>query len=148
MAYKNMKNVTENTLNAAPVDDKYEYVVLSAPTVDITNMNTSRTKPSENLEAFKHEIVESCKNTYATAEKALASHPELKKVIILEHPPRYDTPEQDPLSLKSEFAKYANNIYHQLWFESKLKHKIALGQHKLECSEETRLKRFRYLWKK
>ena len=61
---KNMKNVTENALNASLVEDRYDYVVLLAPTIDITNMNTSCTKPSKNLEAFKHEIVSSCKNTY------------------------------------------------------------------------------------
>ena len=124
------------------VDDKYEHVVLSAPTVDITNLDTSNVKPSENIEAFKQQIVISCKNMMTTGENALNAHPEIKKVIIMEHPPRFDTVDKDPISLKSEFAKYANNVYQQLWFESSLKHKIVIGQHKLDCSEKTRLERF------
>ena len=38
---QNIYDVTKNALEIVPAEDKYEYVVLSAPTVDITNMNTS-----------------------------------------------------------------------------------------------------------
>ena len=76
------------------------------------------------------------------ANNALTAYPEIKNVIILEHPPRFDAQEQDPLSLKPEFAKYANNLLQQLRFESKFKNKIVLGKHKLNCSEEARIERF------
>ena len=77
-----------------------------------------------------------------TAEHVINVNPGIQKVIILEHPPRYDAKEVDPIGLKPELAKYANNVFHQLWFASKLKHKIVLGQHKLDCSEKARLARY------
>ena len=66
----------------------------------------------------------------------------MKNVVILEHPPRFDIKAKDPLSLKSEFAKYANNMYQQLWFASDMKDKISIGQHNLQCSEEVRISRY------
>ena len=70
------------------------------------------------------------------------SNKSIKKVIILEHPPRFDTKDKDPLSLKPEFAKYANTVYRQLWLASNLKDKIVLGKHNLDCTEKVRLDRF------
>ena len=80
------------------------------------------------------------------AQNALIKRPDIKSVTILEHPPRFDMRSQDPMSLKPELATYANNVFRQLWFESKLKHRIVLGKHNLDCSEETRLKRFKDTW--
>ena len=139
---KNIKDVTKNALDAAPEEDKYEYLVLSAPTVDITNMNTHGVKPSDDVEELKEEVIVSCKNMLDTAEKALKAHPEIKKVLILEHPPRFDESSQDPHSLKPEFAQFANKVFYQLWFASGFKDKIALCHHKIEWSEKTRLKIF------
>ena len=76
------------------------------------------------------------------AENSIRSNESIKKVIILEHPPRFDTKDKDPLSLKPEFAKYANNVYTQLWLASNLKDKIVLGKHNLDCNENVRLDRF------
>jgi hypothetical protein len=77
-----------------------------------------------------------------TAENAILKHPEVKKIVILEHPPRFDIEEKDPLGLKPEFAKYANNMYRHLWFQSNMKDRIVIGQHKLECSEQARIDRY------
>ena len=139
---KNVNDVTKKALREAPKDDKYEYIVLSAPTVDITNLDTSKTKPSDNMEIFKQDVPISCKNMFTVAQNAINAHKEIKKVVLIEHPARFDTDQQDPLSIKAELAKYANGVCRQLWFESNLKHKIVLGQHKLDCSEKIRLERF------
>ena len=98
----NVEDVTAKALDEAPLGDKYEHIILSAPTVDITNLDTSQIKPEDNIDILKQEIVKSCKNMMRTAKKE-----------------RFDIKATDPLSLKAEFAKYANNLYHQLWFESK-----------------------------
>ena len=139
---KNVKVVTEKALKEVDVDDQYEYVVLSAPTVDITNIDTSKLKPLDGTESFKQEIDASCRNMMNLAQNVISEKPCIKKVIILDHPNRYDTKAKDPMSLKTELAKYANTTYSQLWAESSLKHKIVLGKHNLECSEEIRTDRF------
>ena len=76
------------------------------------------------------------------AEDVIKSKEDVKKVLILEHPPRFDPKSKDPLCLKPELARYANSLYQQLWFQSQLKHKIVLGKHNLECSEQIQLQRF------
>ena len=123
----NMKDITENALNDGRNDDNYEYIVLSAPTVDITNLNTSNFQPSDSTEYLKDEVKTSCKNMINMAENLLKRKPDIKKVMILEHPPRFDAQNNDPLSLKPELAKYANSLYHQLWLSSNQKHKIVIG---------------------
>ena len=136
-----MKDITEEALSEAHGEDPYEYIVLSAPTVDVTNLDTSNIHPSDNIEHFKEEVSKSCANMMKIAENAI-NKDNVKKVVILEHPPRFDTEDQDPLSLKPKLAKLANNFYQQLWFDSKFKHKIVLGQHNLECDEKTRTERY------
>ena len=41
--------------------------------------------------------------------------------------------------MKPELARYAKTLYQQMWFDSDVKHKIVLGKHNLDCSEQTRL---------
>ena len=105
---KNVQEVTIKHLDAAPEEDAFEHLVLGAPTVDVTNLDTSKTRQEDNIESFKQEIVVSCKNMFSTAQNALLSHPNLKTVTILEHPPRFDNTNMDPSSLKPKLAKYAN----------------------------------------
>ena len=93
-------------------------MVLSSPTVDITNLDTSKLKPDDNTEVFKQCVVVSCRNIFTTAENALKTHPKLRKVVVLEHPPRFDHVEVDPLGLKHQLAKFANMTYNQLWLAS------------------------------
>ena len=45
-----------------------------------------------------------------------------------------DTKDVDPLSLKPALARYANNVFTQLWLSSKNKDKISIGQHNLATS--------------
>ena len=109
--HKNVTDVTAAALNNTMNDDEYSGLVLSAPTVDITNLDTSKLSPGDNTEAFKQHILVSCQNMFTAAEQALDGHMNLKKVVILEHPPREDTRHSDPLGLKPQLANYANMIY-------------------------------------
>ena len=91
---------------------------------------------------FKQDIIISCKNMMSTAQNAIISNPNIKSVTVAEHPPRFDTADTAPLSIKPELAIFANSVFRQLWFESPLKHKIVLAQHKLDCSDATRQDRY------
>ena len=66
------------------------------------------------------------------AENSLRNNPSLAKVVILEHPPRFDTADMDPTSLKPNLARLANSTFGQLWLNSPLKNKISIGQLSLE----------------
>ena len=132
---KNVNDIAQDTLNDTHNDDEFTELVLSAPTVDITNLNTANLRPDDNIEVFKQNVVVSCQNIFSVAEQALRNHPNLKKVLILEHPPRFDQHFLDPVGLKPQLAKFANLMYNQLWLSSAYKDKIAIGSHKLDCSE-------------
>ena len=43
------------------------------------------------------------------AENAARKHPDLRKVTIMEHAPRFDENEVDPIGLKPRLAKFANS---------------------------------------
>ena len=68
------------------------------------------------------------------AKRSLEQNPSLRKVIILEHPPRFDEIYVDPTSLKPKLARLANATLSQLWLNSPLKDRIIIGQHSLESS--------------
>ena len=119
---------------ANPGRDNIDILVMSAPTVDITNLDTSQLTPSQDTQIFQEKSKQSSKNMFNLAERSLAQNPSLEKVIIMEHPPRFDTKYQDPMSLKPKLAKLANATLGELWFNSQHKHKIFIGQHSLESS--------------
>ena len=125
--YKNFARVVREHLAKAPTD----CLVMSAPTVDITNIDTAKLRQSDSTDVYQQMVHVSCVNMFTCAEYALKDYPNLKKVILLEHAPRYDTEDVDPLGLKSALAKYANNTFSQLWLNSKEKNRIMIGQHNL-----------------
>ena len=117
------------------LDDKaYDCLVMSAPTVDISNLDTSKLKQSDNTEVYQQNVFISCQNMFTTAQNALKEHPYLKKVVIMEHPNRYDVKDVDPIGLKPALAKLANSVFNQLWINSPYKNKINVGNHNLDTS--------------
>ena len=109
-------------------------LVMSAPTVDITNLDTSKLQPSDDTEYFQQKTTLSSQNMFSLAERSIRQNPYLNKVIVMEHPPRFDTADVDPCSLKPKLAKLANVTLGQLWMNSSLKDKICIGSHSLESS--------------
>ena len=136
----NVRDVVKAELGKAQLGDKYEHLLLSAPTVDITNINTSEFGPRDSTDALKKQITVSCQNMLNVAESALNENTGLRKVILMSHPPRFDKLNVDPMSLKPAMAKYANTTMSQLWLDSPLKNKILIGEHNMECSDEMKLR--------
>ena len=93
---------------ANPGREAYDVLMMSAPSKDIVNSRTVDT---------------SCTNLIRIAAESLASNSNLKKVIIVEHPPRFDSQNSDKL------AKRANAKLSQMWEHSAFKDKILIGCH-------------------
>ena len=126
---KNVTKVVEEELKKA----KFEYFVLAAPTVDITNIDVSNVKPDDPTDAFKRRVETSCKNMMNVAERALKNDASLKEVILMNHVPRLDTKQEDPVGIKTKLATYANNLLQEKWLESSQKDKIHVASHDLTC---------------
>ena len=115
----------------------YDSLVLAAPTVDISNLDTSG-----NTEDLKEKVIRSCKNMFEVAHRSLSKYPQMKNVTIMEHGPRFDEVEVDPEGIKPKLASFANSYFLQLWMESPHKNKIFVGQHTLSCNVEVRKLRY------
>ena len=94
-------------------DDKFSHLILSAPTVDISNLDTSELRMNDDIEVFKQKVELSCENMVSIATNALFEHPEIEKVTIMEHAPRHDTASSDPTRLKARLAFFANKTLEQ-----------------------------------
>ena len=103
-------------------------------TVDITNLDSTKQQTTENIKFLQGCVKKSSQNMFRLAEKSLRNNPGLSKVIIMEHPPRFDAPNVDPYSVKPDLAKLANVTLGQLWSKSSLKDRIIIGRHSLESS--------------
>ena len=136
--HQNINDVTKKELRDAPFD----HVVLAAPTVDISNLNTENVKATDNVDGFKEKVRISCKNMMKTVQDALTNVPELKVVTIMNHSPRYDTSDVDPAGIKPILANFANAYFLELWLASPLKDKIIIGSHTLECSGDVKMRRY------
>ena len=64
----------------------------------------------------------------------IKDHENLKKVVILEHTPRFDKGYRDPMSLKPRLAEVANRTFGDLWLKSEFRERIVIGHHKFDCS--------------
>ena len=107
---RNFTDVVKAKLAKVPTD----CLVMSAPTVDISNIDTSGLKQSDSTDKYQKMVNESCRNMFNTAHDAIENHPNIEKVVIMEHAPRHDENDVDPLKLKPTLARYANNIFSQL----------------------------------
>ena len=121
-------------VNQELIEKSYDTIVMTAPTVDITNLDTSSLKEEDNTEVYQQVVFVSCQNMFNTAHRAINTQESLEKVILMEHPPRYDSKELDPIGLKPKLAKLANSMYNQLWLDSPYKNKIIIGNHSLETN--------------
>ena len=133
---KNFTDVTPAALMRSHQNDQFSQLILSAPTVDISNLDTSRMTPNDSTQELQKNIITSCKNMFAVAESSIRNHQQLKKSVILEHPPRFDKTEEDPLGLKPQLARYANVVFGQLRLYSSCKDKIVIGVHNVFCPED------------
>ena len=113
----------------------YDCLVLNAPTADITNLDTSNHTQNHDTSILQQKVLSSCENIFRVASSAIENNSDLKKVVIMEHTPRYDTKELDPVGIKPVLANYANNVLNQFVLDSNLKHKISMGRHSLEVSD-------------
>ena len=140
---QNFSDVTETALNNTYEDDKFTHLILGAPSVDITNLPTSNLTLSDNTEVYKQKVFISCQNMVTVAENAVLKNPNLEKVVLLEHIPRFDTSENDPTGLKPNLAKFANHTLGQMCQSSAFKNKITLGKHNLDCDIPRLANRYR-----
>ena len=108
--------------------DDFKILVLGGGNVEITNLNT-KDNTEENIASFKDGILTSTQMLFSIAETALQTYPELKKVILLRRPPRFDPVAVDPLQLKPQLSKLGDAFLFDLWCNSSFKNKIFLGDY-------------------
>ena len=108
-----------------PGREQYEYVAMSAPSDDISNLKVDNVTRTD----LEQQVTDSCRNTLIIAQEAIEKHVKLKKVIIMEHPPRFDE------QIRSEMAEFANRTFESLIgnLVPSLQSKIVLGKHTLHC---------------
>ena len=119
----------------------FHSLVLQAPSVDITNFNTS-VNPSEYINYFEQHTVLSAGNFFSVVTNALKVQPTLNKVIVLKLIPRYDPPSVDPLGLKSKLSRMFNEKLEEFCRNSPEKGKIFVGNHNIACTGAIRESRY------
>jgi hypothetical protein len=143
---KNITDVTPAALINTHEEDDFSHLLLAAPTVDISNLDKTKLTSNDNIEVYKQKVVVSCQNLLTVAQNALSKHPQLKKVVIMEHAPRYDVSDVDPTGIKPKLAKYANSSLAQMWHDSAMKDRIVIGKHSLDCGGDQIAARYRDDW--
>ena len=119
----------------------FHYLVLQAPSVDITNLNTD-VHPSQYSKYFQQETLKSAHKFFSVVENALEVKPTLHKVIVLKLIPRYDPPSVDPLGLKSDLSRMFNDKLEELCMSSCFQSKICVGSHNIDCTGAIRESRY------
>ena len=121
-AFKPAENVQTVLQRELSGGRKFHTVILGAPSVDITNQDVSNGILEENTV----ETVASVYNMVDAANYAINSG-QVVQVIMMEHAPRYDTPQQDPYEAKPYLAKLANDTLRRAVDESRHRARIMVG---------------------
>ena len=82
-----------------PPPNEYTHLVLAAPTVDITNLDKSKLITDDNIEYIKQKIAASCQNVFTMTHETIKKKPNIEKVIIMEHAPRFGQKHIDPIHI-------------------------------------------------
>ena len=131
---KNVMAVVQMELAKA----EYHTVILGAPSVTITNQDVSDGIMDENMA----ETLASSQDMVDTAEYIVKSG-RAKQVILLQHIPRFDIEENDPMGVRPELARLANMELERARDASSQAQHIMVGQHAgLECEGKSRVDRF------
>ena len=128
---KNVSNVTLAALEKANSEDMFTHVMLGVPSIDITNQDTSEPRHTyEQTEQLKEKVSDSCQKVFEVAKKAITTSPTLKKVVIMEHLPRYG-------SLEAKLVKHANKTMAHLVQSLSTQNIIQIGKHNLKIEGYT-----------
>ena len=142
-AYFPQKNFVDTVPNEVGKQN-FEYMIVQAGSIDISNLKTNVEETNEYLEYYKQETVMSAKNIFHSCLLALDRQPSLKKVIIMKQTPRYDPADIDPLSVKPALSQLFNNTLMELWMSSRMKDKIFVGSHNIDCAGAIQSARYRH----
>ena len=111
------KSVNSNLEN--PGSEHYKYVVISAPTKDISDIFHNEDDPEK-------KCIQTSERLMSIAENVLKTHKYVEKVVLVEHQPRFDH------KGKANLSQLANNTLYHLRALSSLKNKIFIGSHTLQ----------------
>ena len=67
----------------------------------------------------------------SAARNIILGNPGVKKVLILDRTPRFDTEEADPTNLKHKLSEYGNKIFRDELEKSDVKDQISIASHSL-----------------
>ena len=71
------------------------------------------------------------RNMISAARNIILGNPGIKKVLILDRTPRFDTKEADPTNLKHKLSEYGNKIFRDKLDKSDVKIQILIAAHSL-----------------
>ena len=125
---QNFEDVIANEVGKA----NYDALIVQSGSVDITNLKTNTGDAQNYLEYFKQKTIVSANNLYQAVTNAATKNPELKKVILMEQIPRYDSNTSNPPGLKPYLSNIFNETLGRLCNSDK-NSKVILGKHKLHC---------------
>ena len=106
----------------------YSFAVLQGSATDITNLDTTS---SHHLEYLKQEVTIASKNMISAAENIVKLNPNIKKVLILDRVPRFDTKDADPTHLKPFLSHFGNQVLKEELSKSYVKDKVFVAHHSL-----------------
>ena len=127
-AFKPNENFIQSSMYL-PTKRDYTYAVLQGSSVDVTNLDTFST--NANIEFLKQEVFVASQNMISAARNIVLRNPNIRKVLILDRPPRFDPPSVDPACLKPKLSEYANETLRSELENCDVKEKIAICAHQL-----------------
>ena len=129
---QNMIYVAKKEVKKKP----FKFVLLQTPSVHITNLNTENNAESS-IKKYKDVVEKSAGKMVELAEAILKENSSVEKIFLVDCAQRFDVSRNDPFGLKPELAKYNNTIQMDLVKNSPAKEKIMIGNHILNCNDES-----------
>ena len=116
-------------------DSSYDWMGIETGTNEISNIDVTLNY-DDHIQDWKEQIRVAASAVFDLAQTALATNPDLRKVILMKRIPRHDD------KIRSQLTKYGNSVYDQIWEELGSPSSIVIGEPNLDCYGD--LKDLRY----
>ena len=86
----------------------FNTVVLHVGSDDISRFDTMN-DPAQQLEYFEQEVIKTATGVLNVAEQVLSDYSSVQKLVVIKHPPRFESKASDPYNIKKDLTTLYNS---------------------------------------
>ena len=106
--------------------EKFDVLVMNSGPNEISNLNL-KDDYNTNIDYWRQQVFLSSKHTFDLAINSIKNNPNLRKVVIVKRPTRFDS------KIAANLSEFGNSVYDDLWMRYNCPRQIVVTKMDVEC---------------